>query len=66
MEMDAIRITAIIKELLKQLQNMSGSGESYDKLFCMRFEYEVEELKKELRSWFILVPDCDCVIYEGS
>ena len=62
--MDAIRITAIIKELLKQLQNMSGSGEEYDKLFCMRFEYELEELKKELGS--ILVPDCDCVIYEGS
>jgi len=66
MEMDAIRITAIIKELLKQLQNMSGSGEDYDKLFCMRFEYELEELKKELGSWFILVPDCDCAIYEGS
>jgi len=64
MEMDAIRITAIIKELLKQLQNMSESGEDYDKLFCMRFEYELEELKKELGS--ILVPDCDCVIYEGS
>jgi len=60
--MDAIRITAIIKELLKQLQNMSGSGEDYDKLFCI--EYELEELKKELGS--ILVPDCDCVIYEGS
>ena len=59
--MDAIRITAIIKELLKQLQNMSGSGEDY-KLFCI--EYELEELKKELG--FILVPDCDCVIYEGS
>jgi len=60
MEMDAIRITAIIKELLKQLQNMSGSGESYDKLFCI--EYELEELKKELGSWFIP----GCVIYKGS
>ena len=60
MEMDAIRITAIIKELLKQLQNMSGSGGDY--LFCI--EYELEELKKELG--FILVPDCDCAIYEGS
>ena len=60
MEMDAIRITAIIKELLKQLQNMLGSGESYDKLFCI--EYELEELKKELGSWFIP----DCVIYKGS
>jgi len=56
--MDAIRITAIIKELLKQLQNMSGSGEDY--LFCI--EYELEELKKELGSWFIP----DCVIYKGS
>jgi len=64
MEMDAIRITAIIKELLKLLRNLSESGEDYDKLFCMRFEYELEELKKELG--FILVPDCDCVIYEGS
>ena len=64
MEMDAIRITAIIKELLKQLQNMSGSGGDYDKLFCIG--YELEELKKELGSWFILVPDCDCAIYEGS
>ena len=60
MEMDAIRITAIIKELLKQLQNMSESGEDY--LFCMQFEYELEELKKELGSWFIQ----DCVIYKGS
>ena len=59
MEMDAIRITAIIKELLKQLQNMSGSGEDY-KLFCI--EYELEELKKELGSWFIP----GCVIYKGS
>jgi len=58
--MDAIRITAIIKELLKQLQNMSGSGGDYDKLFCI--EYELEELKKELGSWFIP----DCVIYKGS
>ena len=63
MEMDAIRITAIIKELLKQLQNMSWSGEDY-KLFCI--EYELDDLKKELGSWFILVPDCDCVIYKGS
>ena len=62
MEMDAIRITAIIKELLKQFQNMSESGEDYDKLFCMRFEYELEELKKELGSWFIP----GCVIYKGS
>jgi len=60
MEMDAIRITAIIKELLEQLQNMSGSGEDYDKLFCI--EYEVDDLKKGLGSWFIP----DCVIYEGS
>ena len=60
MEMDAIRITAIIKELLKLLRNLSESGEDY--LFCI--EYELEELKKELGS--ILVPDCDCVIYEGS
>ena len=60
MEMDAIRITAIIKELLKQLQNMSESGEDYDKLFCIG--YELEELKKELGSWFIP----GCVIYEGS
>ena len=60
--MDAIRITAIIKELLKLLRNLSESGEDY--LFCI--EYELEELKKELGSWFILVPDCDCVIYEGS
>jgi len=60
MEMDAIRITAIIKELLKLLRNMSESGEDY--LFCMRFGYELEELKKELGSWFIP----DCVIYKGS
>ena len=59
MEMDAIRITAIIKELLKLLRNMSGSGEDY-KLFCI--EYELEELKKELGSWFIP----GCVIYKGS
>jgi len=58
--MDAIRITAIIKELLKLLRNMSGSGEDYDKLFCI--EYELEELKKELGSWFIP----DCMIYKGS
>jgi len=56
--MDAIRITAIIKELLKLLRNMSGSGEDY--LFCI--EYELEELKKELGSWFIP----GCVIYKGS
>ena len=59
MEMDATRITAIIKELLKLLRNMSGSGEDY-KLFCI--EYELEELKKELGSWFIP----GCVIYKGS
>jgi len=58
MEMDAIRITAIIKELLKLLRNMSESGEDY--LFCI--EYELEELKKELGSWFIP----GCVIYKGS
>ena len=58
MKMDAIRITAIIKELLKLLRNMSGSGEDY--LFCI--EYELEELKKELGSWFIP----GCVIYKGS
>jgi len=58
MEMDAIRITAIIKELLKQLQNMLESGEDY--LFCI--EYELDDLKKGLGSWFIP----DCVIYEGS
>jgi len=57
--MDAIRITAIIKELLKLLRNLSESGEDY-KLFCI--EYELEELKKGLGSWFIP----DCVIYKGS
>ena len=57
--MDAIRITAIIKELLKLLRNMSESGEDY-KLFCI--EYELEELKKELGSWFIP----SCMIYKGS
>ncbi len=27
---------------------------------------QLEELKEELGSWFILVPDWDCGIYEGS
>ena len=66
--MDATRMTTVIKELMKLLQNMSESGGNYDKLFCKQkhllkmLEDEVEEIKEELGSWYI----ADYTLYQGS
>ena len=60
--MDAIRITEVIKELMKLLQNMSDSGEDYDGKIVERVESEVNAMKEELGSWFI----DDFEIYRAS
>jgi len=61
-EMDAIRITEVIKELMKLLRNMSDSGEDYDGKIVERVESEVNAMKEELGSWFI----DDFEIYRAS
>ena len=61
-EMDAIRITEVVKELMKLLQNMSDSGEDYDGKIVERVESEVNAMKEELGSWFI----DDFEIYRAS
>jgi hypothetical protein len=61
-EMDAIRITEVVKELMKLLQNMSDSGEDYDGKIEERVESEVNAMKEELGSWFI----DDFEIYRAS
>ena len=60
--MDAIRITEVIKELMKLLRNMSDSGEDYDGKIVERVESEVNAMKEELGSWFI----DDFEIYRAS
>ncbi len=60
--MDAIRITEVVKELMKLLQNMSDSGEDYDGKIEERVESEVNAMKEELGSWFI----DDFEIYRAS
>jgi len=60
--MDAIRITEVVKELMKLLQNMSDSGEDYDGKIVERVESEVNAMKEELGSWFI----DDFEIYRAS
>ncbi|MCW3142099.1 MAG: hypothetical protein N2V72_08040 [Methanophagales archaeon] len=60
--MDAIRITEVVKELMKLLQNMSECGEGYDGKIVGRVESEVNELKEQLGSWFI----DDFVIFQAS
>lgn len=65
-EMDAKRITAVIRDLMKLLQNMSKEDD--DKLFCKQkhcyenVEFAVKELKEELGSWFV----ADCQLNVGS
>jgi len=61
-EMDAIRITEVIKGLMKLLQNMSDSGEDHDGKIEERVESEVNAMKEELGSWFI----DDFEIYRAS
>ncbi len=61
-EMDAIRITEVVKELMKLLQNISDSGEDYDGKIEERVESEVNAMKEELGSWFI----DDFEIYRAS
>jgi hypothetical protein len=61
-EMDAIRITEVVKELMKLLRNMSESGEDYDGKIVERVESEVNAMKEELGSWFI----DDFEIYRAS
>jgi len=61
-EMDAIIITEVVKELMKLLQNMSDSGEDYEGKIVERVESEVNEMKEELGSWFI----DDFEIYRAS
>jgi len=60
--MDAIRITEVVKELMKLLQNVSERGEGYDGKILGRVESEVNELKEQLGSWFI----DDFVIFQAS
>lgn len=61
-EMDAIRITEVIKELMKLLQNMSESGEDYAGEIVKRVEFEVDGIKEELGFWFM----DDFEIYQAS
>lgn len=60
--MDAIRITEVIKGLMKLLRNMSDSGEDHDGKIVERVESEVNAMKEELGSWFI----DDFEIYRAS
>jgi len=52
-KMDAIRITEVVKELMKLLQNMSASGEDDESKTEKRVELEVNAMKEEFGSWFI-------------
>ena len=61
-EIDAIRITEVVKELMRLLQDMSVYGGGYDGKIVERVESEVNELKEELGSWFI----DDFEIYQAS
>lgn len=61
-KMDAIRITEVVKELIRLLQDMSEHGGGYDVKIVERVESEVDELKEELGSWFI----DDFEIYQAS
>ena len=61
-EMDAVRIAEVVKELMKLLQNMSESEGDYDSKIVERAELEVNGVKEELGSWFI----DDFEIYQAS
>ncbi|RLG33055.1 hypothetical protein DRN97_05955 [Methanosarcinales archaeon] len=61
-KMDAIRITEVVKELIRLLQDMSEHGGGYDGKIVERVESEVDKLKEELGSWFI----DDFEIYQAS
>ncbi len=61
-EMDAVRIAGVVKELMKLLQNMSESEGDYDSKIVERAELEVNGVKEELGSWFI----DDFEIYQAS
>jgi hypothetical protein len=68
-EMDEIRITRVIKDLMSLLQNiyLSESEEEYLQIqnineIVGRVDVDLEELKEELGSWYI----ADCKLYVGS
>jgi hypothetical protein len=70
-EMDEIRITRVIKDLMSLLQKMDmGISESEEE--CLQIQningivdsvdVDLEELKEELGSWYI----ADCKLYVGA
>jgi hypothetical protein len=68
-EMDEIRITRVIKDLMSLLQNisLSESEEEYLQIQDINgivdsVDVELEELKEELGSWYI----ADCKLYVGA
>jgi hypothetical protein len=68
-EMDEIRITRVIKDLMSLLQNiyLSESEEEYLQIqdingIADSVEVDLEKLKEELGSWYI----ADCKLYVGS
>jgi hypothetical protein len=68
-EMDEIRITRVIKDLMSLLQNiyLSESEEEYLQIQTINgivdsVDVELEKLKEELGSWYI----ADCKLYVGS
>jgi hypothetical protein len=68
-EMDEIRITRVIKELISLLQEMdiSESEEEYLQIQNINeivdsVDVDLEELKEELGSWYI----ADCKLYVGA
>jgi hypothetical protein len=68
-EMDEIRITRVIKDLMSLLQNISltESEEEYLQIHDINeivdsVEVDLEKLKEELGSWYI----ADCKLYVGA
>ncbi len=60
--MDTIRITEVVKELMKMLQNVSELREDYGGKIVGSVESVVNEMKEQLGSWFI----DDFEIYQAS